>query len=135
MCSDYINFCGGGAILIAFYFTPPMILMRYVLGIVGLSIIIIYGFIREKFELNIFSKSLKWIGALSFEIYVIHIFIINVVNYLDLWSFLPTVAWYILFLLIPILFAFILSLETKLIYKHMEDVYAKRKIGYRDYNG
>lgn len=92
-----------------------IVLMRFCYGIMAVCIIVVYSFIRTLFNIKIVSNLLKWVGTISLEIYIVHVFIIRIVNYNNLWNKLPGMIWYISIVAITMFLAKALSQSVKLI--------------------
>ncbi len=92
-----------------------IVLARYCYGIMAICLIVIYSYLRTIFDLKLVSNCLKWLGIISFEIYIIHVFISRIISFYDAWNILPVSVWYIIIIAATILLSKLLSLTVKFI--------------------
>lgn len=87
---------------------------RWIGGIVGVAIIVGYGWVRTENQFCIFGRAMKALGCISLEIYVVHVLLIQVIKAYSLWSAIPEALW---FVLLPIV-TYLLSVAlNKISYK------------------
>ncbi len=106
----------GFAFVFKFYNVPAFI-RRYVLGAVGIGIIVIWTTIRNKGWLKHLSKPLVFVGAMTFETYLIHVVIKEIIDINEWWSTCPTWLWYVIVLALTIPLAWCLTKLTDIIKK------------------
>ena len=102
---------------IVYKYSVPAFIRRYILGAVGIGIIMIWTTLRNKGWLRHIAKPLMFVGAMTFETYLIHVIIKEVINIYKWWSFCPTWLWYIIVLALTIPLAWCLTKLTDIIKK------------------
>lgn len=105
-----------GFAFVAFVHVPTFI-RRYILGTVGIGIIVIWTTIRNKGCLRHIAKPLMFVGAMTFETYLIHVVIKEIIGINGWWSVCPTWMWYIIVLVLTIPLAWCLIKLTDAIKK------------------
>ncbi len=105
-------------ILIFFYAAIPIILVRYIYGVMGVCIILVYAYIRKQKLTNFLGVIFAWLGKISLEIYVVHVFILRIISGNSLWNALPAWCWYVVLLSFSVLLAKLLSLSVSKINKY-----------------
>ena len=73
---------------------PYLVLIRYIYCPISIAIILCYTYYRRKSKTIWIWNSLAWIGALSFELYIVHILIRRVVTVTDSWEMFNPVFWW-----------------------------------------
>lgn len=108
-------------VLVGFAFVAkyqvPAFIRRYVLGSVGIGIIVIWTTIRNRGRLKHIAKPLMFVGAMTFETYLIHVIIKEIIDINEWWSFCPTWLWYLIVLALTIPSAWCLTKLTDIIKK------------------
>ena len=84
------------------FFHGPAFIRRYILGAVGVGIIVIWATLRNKGWLKRLAKPLMFVGTMTFETYLIHVIIKEIININNWWSVCPTWMWYIIVLVLTI---------------------------------
>ena len=98
-------------------FHVPAFIRRYILGGVGIGIIVIWTTLRNKGWLTHVSKPLMFVGAMTFETYLIHVIIKEIIDINHWWSVCPTWLWYVIVLALTIPLAWCLIKLTDFIKK------------------
>lgn len=98
-------------------FVPIHIMInRYLCGIMGICIIVVYGFLRKCIPIGFISKALTWLGAISFEIYIVHVFMLRVIKHSQWWDHIPYIAvWYMIVLAATVAISKLVSAVSALI--------------------
>ena len=101
-----------GAIIYPVIFLQiPTMWIRYLYGALAVCMVISYGFMRHKNFLVFISRPLKFVGKISFEVYLIHVLLIRIITFYDWWNILPwSQMWYFVIIIITIPLAKLLSL-------------------------
>lgn len=75
----------------------PLIVDRYLYGILAICFVIVFSFVKKQIPAKSFLRWFAWLGSISFEIYVVHVFLIRVIRYLGLWTITGRkLFWYLL---------------------------------------
>lgn len=122
---------GGGIILLIILISPHIIIIRYLYGILSLCIILFYSWIRHIGGFKFIKVLFIFCGNASFEIYIIHVFALRILNSYDLWSNLQSWAWF----LIIIVSSVILGYGYNYFVKKMEVFLNGKKDNYWNNNG
>lgn len=64
----------------------PLIVDRYLYGILAICFVITFSFVKKRIPAGPFRHWFSWLGSISLEIYVVHVFMIRVIRYLGLWT-------------------------------------------------
>ena len=107
---------GGGLFLSVCTRPLDIVLTRYMYGVIGICIVIVYGFVRELIDIRFLSRILVWLGGISLEIYIVHVLIIRIVRNNDWWSAMPKALWYIVIPAASLLLAKAVSIICRYIY-------------------
>lgn len=91
----------------------PLVITRYFYGIMAYFAIITYSYLRTLVDIKKLGKIIAWLGGISLEIYITHVFAIRIIKMFDLWDILPLIVWYFVFPIIIILLSKGLSFITK----------------------
>jgi len=98
--------------VIAFY-PPHLVLVRYLYGVMGICIITVYSFMRKVLPLKYLYSALAWLGTISLEIYVVHVFILRIIKSYQLWDDIPYKAvWYLIIVFAALVFAKLLAIAS-----------------------
>jgi peptidoglycan/LPS O-acetylase OafA/YrhL len=98
-------------------FHVPAFLRRYILGGVGIGIIVIWTTLRNRGWFKHIAKPLLFVGAMTFETYLIHVIIKEIIDINEWWSVCPTWLWYVIVLVLTIPLAWCLTKLTDSIKK------------------
>lgn len=91
--------------------TEHLILRRYSEGILCICLMIIYAFIRNFNVLKILGSAFGFCGAISLEIYMVHVLIFfKFMNSFDCWDVLPGPVWYVIVPVVSIPLAKLVSM-------------------------
>lgn len=90
-----------GLVSMTFIYVPAFI-RRYILGAVGIAIIVIWATFRNRGWLKHIAKPLKFVGAMTFETYMLHVIIKEIIDINGWWCLCPTWLWYIIVLALTI---------------------------------
>lgn len=88
----------------------PWPIIRYLNGIMGVCVVIVYSWIRHRGLLQFLGRPLKWVGSISLELYIVHVLAKRLIEAADGWGFMPWWAWYLLFPAASIAVSWILHL-------------------------
>lgn len=91
-----------------------IVLVRYLYGLVGVSIIVCYSRIRSIGALPIVSRLFAWLGVFSLELYVTHVLLIRIINVEGGWHLFHWWVWYLLVPVTSVCFALLLQKFTNL---------------------
>ena len=80
----------------------PSFIRRYIMGLIGVGIIIIWATLCYKGFCQCLSKPLLFVGAMTFETYLIHVVIKEIIDINQWWCLLPSWIWYIIVLLMTL---------------------------------
>ena len=83
----------------------PIFAVRYLYGILSVAFLLSYAFIRQKLGINWLGRAMKWVGEISLECYILHVFAIRILNALSLWQYVNKYLWYALILALTLLLA------------------------------
>lgn len=108
------------SIILIFQTSMDSYIRRYLMGVAGIGIIIIWSFLRNENHFMSTSKLLSFVGAISFETYLIHVIIKEIVDIKEWWDILPTWLWYIVVITLTIPFAWLLSKIALKIKKYLK---------------
>lgn len=88
-----------------------IVIKRYMFGIIGVSFVLAYSFLRKIFNVQWIRTILNFLGTISFEIYVVHVLLLRLISNYGLWEKIPyKIIWYIGIILVSIFIAKLLSL-------------------------
>lgn len=107
----------GLSIFVSFYkIAMPIVIKRYLYGVLAICIVFVYAFIRKVMPLKYLYLILDWLGNISFEIYIVHVFILRIIKEYNLWSLVSQKwFWYIVITTSSILLAkFVSNLTNKI---------------------
>jgi len=95
--------------------SPPssMVLQRYSYIPISIAIIIGYAFIRYVLRLNGLWRVFAWIGSISLELYVSHVFLIRGLFAAKIWSKVHPALWWAIIPLASLPLALLLQYVTK----------------------
>lgn len=86
----------------------PMILQRYLCGVMAVCFVVVFAFAGKLLLVKGIRRILRWLGGMSFELYAVHVFLIRIIRYQDLWKVLPHKAlWYIAIPMISVMAAWL----------------------------
>lgn len=80
-----------------------ILFVRYVYGIIGICLILCYSWLMEKLKLRPIIQALSYLGDISLEIYIVHVFLLQIIKLNELWGRLPFWTWYFIVLVIGII--------------------------------
>ena len=83
----------------------PVFVIRYFYGFLSISVIIVYTYIRHLGFFKCLAVAAKWLGSISFECYIIHVFAIRIITAYSLWRSLNMYLWYLIIPILTIIFA------------------------------
>ena len=83
---------------------------RYIYCIMAVCFVVMFAFLGKYCLDNAIGRGLRWLGNISFEIYVVHVFLIRVIRYYVLWDLvLDKFCWYVILPVISVLAAQLLK--------------------------
>lgn len=94
-----------------------VVVMRYLYCPIGISIIVCYTFIRSKINVKALWKPLRWFGAMSLELYIIHVLILRGITVTNAWTLVKPFWWWFIIPTATVPLALFLQRTTNYIIK------------------
>ena len=117
----------GIAIFAILVFCPlPLVVTRYLYGAFAICIVVAYSFIRRMLPLRFLYVIFAWLGTISLEIYMVHVFALRIIKNYGLWTVIPyKFVWYLLIVGLSVGVAKLLSVAIGKVIKIIKQ---KRKV-------
>lgn len=71
-----------------------LVLTRYFYGIMSLCFVLVTSWICKIIPWKPVHKVLSWVGNRSLEVYMVHVLLMRILTYHNIWCLLPSMAWY-----------------------------------------
>lgn len=86
-----------GGFLLVIFGGLHLVMVRYLYAVLAVSFLILFSFIRKYVSLKPLYRCLGWLGAISFELYAVHVFMARGLRHVKLWGvFEQKLIWYLL---------------------------------------
>lgn len=102
-----------GGFLLVIFGGLHLVMVRYLYAALAVSFLIVFSFIRKYVPLKPLYRILGWLGAISFELYAVHVFMARGLRHVKLWGiFEQKLIWYFLIPLAAVAAAKLVSLAA-----------------------
>lgn len=87
-------------------YPPHLIISRYLYGVMSVCFVVVFSWVRKFLPCRHVNRLLAWLGGRSLEIYVVHVLLLRVIGYFDLWAWNnDRTLWYALIVAAAVLLA------------------------------
>lgn len=93
--------------------SSSIVLQRYSYIPISVAIIVGYAFLRHVVNLDGLWRIFAWVGSISLELYITHVFMLRVVFAAKIWSQISPALWWVIIPFVSLLVALLLQYLTK----------------------